>query len=149
MKLKKGEKRILITVFVLFFGSGAALFAFGKWIRVTTAIGPQHSPWESTLRAYHSAFSYLGLAGLGYMIGVHVLPGLRGTRRIRTGLNTLTLMFLLGGTALGILYSGNETWTSYWAQLHTWIGFALLAGLLLHLRKRPHATHMAHRKRRS
>jgi hypothetical protein len=135
MKLRKKEKTAVNWLLLPFYLSGVLLLVFSRWIRVESGIGELHHPTEQWVRVTHSVLSYAALLLLGYLVKAHVLPGLKARKRLRSGVSMLAVFGILGGTALGILYSGEGTLNTVMIQVHDWLGVATVALFLFHSAK--------------
>ena len=114
--------------------SGVLLFLFSHWIRVSTQVGEQHSSFERWLRPGHSFLTYLVIFSSGYIFKIHVLPGLKGSRRKLSGIFVFSFIGILWLSALGVLYLGESDLSSVVAWTHGLFGCAVLLFLFLHLR---------------
>lgn len=133
MTIRPRERSALSWIFVGAYASGAALFVLSRWIRVATAVGEQHSPWEATTRVLHSVSTYVLVAGLGYLVKSHILPGLRGGKRLPSGVGLLGVFAVLGASAIGILYAGEGPIRDLAILAHTIVGLAAPVVIATHV----------------
>ncbi len=134
MKIRKREKRGFKWIYVLLYLTGATLFVLSHWIRVTTAVGLQHHPIEFWSRVAHVTMSYIGVLALGFLVKAHVMPGLKGKLKTKSGLTVLAVLLTMIGTAVGVLYgSGEAEELSLVAWVHALLGLSTPVFIAVHL----------------
>ncbi len=136
MKLKAFEKWSLGSVALFAYLSGVVLFVLNHWARVASAVGEQHLPVERAVRVAHSALTYLLVLALGYLIKLHVVPGMRQKNRRPSGVFLLLLFVILLATAVVTLYAGEGEWVATVSLVHAMVGIFFPVFLLLHRFKR-------------
>jgi uncharacterized membrane protein len=135
MKIRKREKRATGAVYLLAYISGTALFVLSHWVRVNTAVGPEHHPVEQWVRILHATATYFLVMALGFLLKGHVMPGLKGKRRIPSGLVVFALGLIMIGTALGVMYSGESEGPRLIAWIHSLLGLSTIGFILFHKKK--------------
>lgn len=117
----------------LLVGTGMAWLAFDRWVRVDGVFGPEHHPAEHWVLIAHGVGAYLFLVVVGAMIPVHFLMGWRTRRNLVSGISVAGLCAILGLTALGLYYFGDELlrgWTSF---IHWTVGLLFLPVIIIHI----------------
>ena len=117
----------------LLIGTGLAWLAFDSWVRVEGDFGPEHHPAEHWLLIAHGIGAYLFLVVIGAMIPVHFLVGWRTRRNRWSGICVATLCAVLGFTALGLYYFGDELLRGRTSLIHWIIGIIFAPALLVHV----------------
>jgi hypothetical protein len=141
MKLHGGFKRIFWLVLGSSFCTGASFFVFDQWVRVPGILGPEHSPFQKWIIRAHVTSDYLLLLSLGYLIRVHIQPGLKGRRHRRTGLGVMTALGVMMASSLPILYAADGDLRSSSIWIHTYLGLSIPLILGLHLWQKRRKTH--------
>jgi hypothetical protein len=138
MKLRRREKKPLLMVGVITYITGASLFIFSKWVRVSSAIGEQHHLLEYWMRVFHSLTTYFVVIAFGYLVKGHILPSLRSKKRKRTlsGFGNTSLFLILIFTTIFILYGNEGLWTRSMSLTHSLVGLACPLFILFHSKKR-------------
>ncbi len=134
MKIRKKEKHVLGWIALWTYFSGAALFIFSRYLRITSPVGEQHHPLEYWTRVFHTGLTYFVILGIGYMIKGHVLPSLKAKAKPKlfSGSGNLIILFVLTASALGTLYTSE----SLWGAIHTYLGFLSPVVILFHAVKK-------------
>jgi hypothetical protein len=133
VKLPKRFKWTLYSVLSLAFISGGLWFAFERWVRVAGPLGQDHHPAQEWFLRVHGTVAYATLLCLGYMIRVHIQPGLKGKRARTSG---VPMMFYFGAliiTALIQLYWTDSPFRDGSATLHSYMGLVLPIFLITHI----------------
>ncbi len=133
MKLPKRFKWTLYSVLSLAFISGGLWFAFERWVRVAGPLGPDHHPAQEWFLRVHGAVAYATLLSLGYMIRIHVQPGLKGKRARTSGVPMIFYFGALILTALIQLYWTDSPFRDGSAWVHSYMGLALPVFLITHI----------------
>ena len=138
MKLRRNEKQSFLIVGLLAYITGVLLFALSKWVRVTTAVGEQHHPVELWVRYAHTLVTYLVVMAFGYLLSVHVIPGLRSKvrKKVLSGLGNCFFFFTLTFTAVAILYGSEGTWTTSVSWIHSIVGLSCPLFIFAHSLRR-------------
>lgn len=129
MKVQRLLKIVFYLSFSILYLSGVADFVLGKILT-----SPMGSPPEQAL-----ALRVHGIAGLwflflfGHFFKAHILPSLRGVRHRRTGILLWLALGLLSVSVPLLYYLSNETLRDATVFVHTYLGIAVLAFLLMHI----------------
>jgi hypothetical protein len=133
VKLQRQFKIIFLTSLAICFLSGVLWWIFENGVRVSGALGEEHHPAQIWFIRIHSTFAFILLINLGYLIKVHIEPGLKKKKKKRSGLSMVSIFTILILTALPILYATEGLLRSTSSFTHTYLGFALPLFLGLHL----------------
>jgi len=134
MKLNKSFKFCLLLSLWGSFATGLGWWIFNKWVRVPGGVlGEEHHPLELWFTRFHSALAYLLVLALGYLIAVHIQPGLKGKKKKSSGLTMVAFFFILIASALPILYSPDGNLREGSSFIHTYLGFSIPFLLWVHL----------------
>lgn len=96
-------------------------------------------PWRLSseqhigMAAAHAALSFLMMGILGALWGIHMRAGWKKHKNHHTGIGLLISMLLLGITAIGIYYLGDEQASVYSSVTHMLIGIIVPVFLLAHI----------------
>jgi hypothetical protein len=134
MKLSRGFKALLLWTSAFLYLTGLAVWLLATRLQTDNGYGGfEPSPWKATTLHAHSiaGLAFLGL--FGYLVSVHVEPGLKQRKKKRSGLTLLVVFGILFLTVPFLFYATGETARAWTAAVHTWLGAALLAPLLFHL----------------
>jgi len=133
VKLPHPFKSIFLFSLGICFFSGLFWWIFENWIRVKGMLGDEHHPSQIWFIRIHTAFAFILLLGLGYLIKVHIEPGLKKKEKRRSGLSMSAVFSILIITALPILYATEGPLRSSSSFIHTYLGLALPLFLGIHL----------------
>lgn len=81
----------------------------------------------------HVLFGFIVFTLLGALASVHMRLGFRKKKKIISGVSLIGLISLLGISGLGILYFGDEQFSTYSSLTHLILGFLLIMFYLGHL----------------
>jgi len=95
-----------------------------------TEFGRQLPSWAARVLAIHGGIAMLSLIAIGAWLPMHVVPRLRRSSGLVTGVSQLGLLALLAATGIGLYYLADETSRPAWSVVH-WIAGLVLAILLL------------------
>jgi uncharacterized membrane protein len=96
-------------------------------------------PWRLSsdqhisVAAIHATLSLLMAAMIGALWSIHMRAGWRRRKNHHSGLSLLVTMVLLGLTAIGIYYFGDEQYSMLSSVAHMLIGIAIPLLLLIHI----------------
>jgi hypothetical protein len=135
---------MLMLIVALLFVSGCLLLPTTLELKLEWGV-----PWRLTadqhigVAALHTAFSFLVLAVIGALWSIHMRAGWKRRRNHQTGLSLLILMLLLGITAIGIYYLGDDRASMFSSVLHMAIGLVIPLLLAIHvvIGRRYHSHH--------
>jgi hypothetical protein len=113
--------------------TGIAWLIFDTWVRVQGDFGPEHHPAERLVLIVHAVGAYAFLLVVGAMIPVHIPLGWHQRRNLVSGTTLVTICGLLGLTALGLYYVGDDIVRSWTSLIHWIVGLAALPALLVHV----------------
>ncbi len=136
MKLSPRFKTLLYSVCAGTYAGGAIWWAYDRFIRVEGVLGPEHHPAQHWWIRIHAVFAYALLIALGYLIKIHIEPGLRGSRRKKSGLTLLSSLALLILSAFPVLYAMEGPFRSGSAWIHTYLGLGCPLLLVIHLQSK-------------
>jgi len=134
MKLTQRFKLILFLTCGGLYFAGAVIWIFSRWVRIPSSFGETHHPIEAWATRLHSFFGFLILVLFGYLIRVHIEPGLKGNRRKSTGVTLSGVFLILSLTAFPILYSADGWLRESSQAIHLYLG--LSSALLFWLHKK-------------
>jgi hypothetical protein len=130
--LPRWQELAVYLSFGLLLLTGIAWLVFDTWVRVKGDFGPQHHPAEHLVLIAHAIGAYAFLIILGAMIPVHIPLGWHQRRNLVSGITLVTVCGLLGLTALGLYYVGEDLMRSWTSLTHWVVGLAALPALLIH-----------------
>jgi hypothetical protein len=137
MKLLKPYKIIFLSFLGSSFITGLTFFIFDHWIRIKEGpLGTEHHPLQPWIIRVHTASAFCLLMALGYLIRVHIEPGLKGKRRKPSGLIMMVFFSTMICTALPLLYAGEGSVREVVEFIHTYLGLSLPLFLFIHIRER-------------
>ena len=96
-------------------------------------------PWRLSseqhigMAAAHATLSFLIIWIMGALWSVHMRAGWKRRKNHHTGLGLLIFVLLLGITAIGIYYLGDEQASMYSSVAHMLLGMAIPLFLLSHI----------------
>lgn len=131
--LPRWQERSVYVSFGLLLATGIVWLVFDKWVSVEGDFGPEHHPAEHVVLITHAIAAYAFLVILGAMIPVHIPLGWNQRRNLKSGIALVTICGLLGVTALGLYYVGEDLLRSWTSLIHWTVGLAALPALLLHV----------------
>lgn len=119
----------------------AALFVTGCLLAPTTiSIKLEWDvPWRLSseqhigMAAAHATLSFLMMGIIGALWSIHMQAGWKRRRNHQTGLSLLIFMMLLGISAIGIYYLGDEQASMYSSVAHMLMGIIVPLFLLTHI----------------
>lgn len=113
--------------------SGLAWLILDRWVRVSGEFGPEHHPAEHISLILHGIGAYAFLVIVGAMIPVHIPLGWNLRRNRVSGVALLSIFALLGITALGLYYIGEDALRSSTSLIHWVVGLIAIPGLIIHV----------------
>jgi hypothetical protein len=134
--LPRWQELAVYFSFGLLLVTGIAWLVFDIWVRVPGDFGPEHHPAEHWTLIVHAIGAYAFLVILGAMIPVHIPLGWHQRRNLKSGISLLTICGLLGLTALGLYYIGDDALRSWTSLIHWAVGLVALPALLIHALRR-------------
>lgn len=136
MKLGPRFKAALLWTAAILYITGLAAWALASHFQVDTGYGLEPSPLKPWFLHAHSVAGLVFLVLFGYLWRDHVEPGLRRQKKKRSGLTLVAALVVLFATVPLLFYLTGESARAWTAALHTWLGAALLAPFLYHLRSK-------------
>ena len=135
MKFKADFKRFFYGFFVLLFLSGGTWWAMEKWLRVQTALGEDHHPWQGILIRMHGTLAYFFMLMLGYLVHSHVRPGLNAKKKrsMRTGWMMIAITALLILTSAMDMFGPEGEVREFLVTCHRFLGLSFPIVLIIHL----------------
>ena len=134
--LPRWQELAVYLSFGLLLVTGIAWLIFDTWVRVQGDFGPEHHPAEHWMLIVHAIGAYGFLVILGAMIPVHIPLGWHQRHNLRSGIGLLTICGVLGLTALGLYYIGDDATRSWASFVHWTVGLLALPALLIHIFRR-------------
>jgi hypothetical protein len=131
--LPRWQELAVYLSFGLLLATGIAWLVFNTWVRVQGDFGPEHHPAEHMVLIAHAIGAYAFLIVLGAMTPVHIPLGWNRRRNLVSGITLVTVCGLLGLTALGLYYVGQDLLRGWTSLVHWTVGLAALPALLLHV----------------
>jgi len=132
MKLPARFKWIFYSCVVMLYLSGVVFFLSDHFFQVKTEFGMTPPAAQIHILHIHSIVGLFFIFAFGYIYRVHVEPGLRGTRRRKSGISLLAVIAFLCLTVPFLFYATDESLRSSVAAIHTYIGLATVLPFLLH-----------------
>lgn len=131
--LPRWQELSVYVSFGLLLVTGIAWLALDTWVRVQGDFGLEHHPAEHWVLIAHAIGAYAFLLVLGAMAPVHIPLGWHQRRNLASGIALLSICGLLGLTALGLYYIGEDVMRSWTSLIHWAVGLAALPALLVHV----------------
>ena len=137
MKLGRRFKTALLWTSAILYATGIAAWALAATRFQTNGdYGPEPSPLKPLLLHAHSVAGLVFLGLFGYLWHAHIEPGLGRQKKKRSGLTLVAALAVLFSTVPLLFYLAGEEPRAWTAAVHTWLGAALLAPFLYHLRSK-------------
>jgi hypothetical protein len=136
MKLGRRFKAALLWTSALLYITGIAAKVLATHFQTDLGYGLEPSPLKPWFLHAHSVAGLLFLVLFGYLWHAHVEPGLAQRKKKRSGLTLLAALAVLFLTVPLLFYLTGESARAWIAAIHTWLGAALLAPFLFHLRSK-------------
>lgn len=136
MKLGRRFKAALLWTSAFLYATGIVVWALASRFQKSGDYGPEPSPLKPWILHAHSFAGLCFLVLFGYLWRAHVEPGLARRKKRRSGLILLAALAVLFLTVPLLFYLESEAARAAAAAVHTWLGAALLAPFMLHLRSR-------------
>ena len=102
-----------------------------------TEFGRQLPSWAARVLAIHGGVAMLSLVAIGAWLPMHVVPRLRRSTGLVTGVSQLGLLAVLAVSGFGLYYLADESSRPAWSVVHWIAGLVLAALLLVHRRTIP------------
>lgn len=131
--LPRWQELAVYAAFGLLLVSGITWLILDTWVRVQSEFGPEQHPAEHWMLIAHGIGAYAFLLILGAMIPVHIPLGWHQRRNLASGIGFLTICTILGLTALGLYYVGEDALRRWTSLIHWAVGLAALPILLIHV----------------
>jgi hypothetical protein len=112
--------------------TGIAWLLLDWFVRVDGEFGTEHHPAEHWALIAHGVAAYAFLIVGGAMIPVHITLGWNMRRNLKSGLTLAGTCVVLGATALGLYYLGDESSRNWVSIVHWVIGLIAIPALLIH-----------------
>ena len=131
MRLEPGFRRALYAAFAVLTVTGA-VWLLADWRK--DPLDPD--PWQSIaaeMLMLHGGTAMATLMLLGALVPLHIRRAWRSGRNRLTGPVMIGVNAVLIASAFGLYYAGSETLRPWISDLHIVVGFALPAGLLVHV----------------
>lgn len=132
-RLPRWQEWAIYIGFALLFATGIAWLLLEWFVRVASEFGPEHHPAQHIALIAHGVVAYAFLILTGAMIPVHITGGWNAKRNVRSGIILIATLLLLGATALGLYYLGDEALRTAASAIHWVAGLIALPLLLTHL----------------
>ncbi len=113
--------------------SGLLYFAFDLFVRVETQFGPNKHFLQKPILHLHAILGLIFLVVFGFLIEKHIVPGLKGVSRYKSGLALFMFITFLCFSVPFLYYSPNENLQFISAQVHTYIGIVSILFFMLHI----------------
>lgn len=126
--------RTLLATMGALFVSGSLLIPTALEMKLEWEV-----PWRLTgdpqiaMAALHASAAFLAAAVVGALWSIHMRAGWKKRKNHRTGIALLASMLLLGITAIGIYYLGEDQAALCASVAHMLIGVLLLLFLAVHI----------------
>lgn len=125
------EWSVYVTLGALI-ATGIAWLLLDWFVRVDGDFGTEHHPAEHWALIAHGVAAYAFLIVGGAMIPVHVTLGWNMRRNLKSGLTLAGTCMVLGATALGLYYLGDEISRNWVSLVHWVVGLIAVPALLIH-----------------
>ncbi len=113
--------------------SGLLYFIFDHFFKISGAFGTENHAWQLPTLHVHAILGLLFLFLFGYVYGMHIEPGLKGTRRRFSGIVMVGVIILLSVSVPGLYYLTDGNFKSGTVFVHTYLGLVAPVPFLLHL----------------
>ncbi len=134
MKLEPGFKRLLLSATGLLYLSGLGVWLLATRFQTDSDYGPEPLPLKTSVLHLHSVVGLVFLGLFGYLWSVHIEPGLKQRKKIRSGWALLSAFIVLFLTVPALFYATHASTRAAASLVHTWLGAILLAPFLIHWR---------------
>lgn len=131
-RLPRWQEWAVYLGFALLLATGVAWLLFERFVRVAGEFGPEHHPAEHIALIVHGVVAYAFLTLGGAMIPVHIIGGWNAKRNVKSGVTLVATLLILGTTALGLYYLGDEVLRAGISAAHWVTGLVALPLLLIH-----------------
>ena len=132
-RLPRWQEWAVYLSFALLLATGVAWLLLDCFIRVEGEFGPEHHPAQQMTLILHGVVAYAFLILCGAMIPVHIPGGWTAKRNVKSGITLVATLLLIGATALGLYYLGNEELRTGFGTVHWVVGLVALPLLLAHI----------------
>lgn len=136
MKLSPRFKAVLLRTSAFLYMTGLAAWLLASRFQSDQGYGLEPSPLKPWFLHAHAVAGFLFLALFGYLWHAHVEPGLKHRKKKLSGLTLLAALGILFATVPLLFYLTGESERAWTAAVHTWLGAAVLAPFLFHLRSK-------------
>lgn len=128
------SRYFIISVVALMFLSGILLAPMTLENRLSWSVLWRFDPsWRIGVSALHTAIGFLTFGVLGALWAIHMRVEWKKIEHRTSGIALTVAFLLLGLTAVGILYSGNEGLLTTAALSHLIIGILVIVFFIWHL----------------
>lgn len=131
-RLPRWQEWSVYLTFGLLIATGIAWLLLDSFVRVGGEFGPEHHPSERWALVAHGVVAYGFLIVAGAMIPVHIVKGWSRRRNLMSGLILAGTLLLLGTTALGLYYVGEDLLRNFVSNVHWVVGLVALPALVIH-----------------
>jgi hypothetical protein len=136
MKLGRRFKAVLLWTSGVLYVTGLAAWLLATRFQIDEGYGLEPSPLKPLALHAHSVAGFLFLVLFGYLWHSHIEPGLKHQKKKRSGLTLIAALTVLFLTVPLLFYATGAAPRAWTAAVHTWLGAALLAPFLFHLRSK-------------
>ncbi|HXT01209.1 MAG TPA: hypothetical protein VN915_11075 [Elusimicrobiota bacterium] len=136
MKLGPRFKALLLWTSAILYITGLAVWLIASRFQVQGEYGPEPSPLKLPILHAHSVAGLVFLVLFGYLWRDHVEPGLKRSKKKRSGLTLIAALAVLFATVPMLFYLTGDAPRAWTAAVHTWLGAILLAPFVYHLRSK-------------
>lgn len=126
------QEQAVYLCFGLLLATGAAWLLLDKLVRIAGEFGPEHHPAQQIALIAHGIAAYGFLIVLGTLLPVHITAGWNGKRNRKSGASVLGTLLLLGATALGLYYLGDDRLRASAGFVHWSVGLVATPLLAIH-----------------
>ena len=145
MRFTSSVRWFFYSILSLMFVSGTTWWWFENFVRVQTALGEDHHPFQNNFIRIHGSLAFFFLILLGYLIHSHLRPGLNQKRSRYSGFVVVAWVSVLVLTAIYQLYGPEGSVRDFLTGAHRWVGVMLPLILITHVirgRKRRRSKHV-------
>jgi hypothetical protein len=136
MKIPFRFKALFHSISACTYLFGTVWWVYDRFVRVPGILGAEHHPAQHWWIRFHSFFAYALLVSFGYLIKLHIEPGLRGTKRKKSGWLLIGTFAALSLSAFPVLYATDGWLRDASSFVHTYLGLLCPLFLIIHLRAR-------------
>jgi len=132
LKLPKGRRWTVYGISFATWLTGVLWLIFHYFLTTEGRFGPVTHPLEPVWIRLHAAFSFIAIAVLGLLWGVHIVRGWNANWRRWSGGTLVGLFVVLTVTGYGLYYALDAQWREWTSLIHWVLGLAAIVAFFVH-----------------